>query len=215
MGQKSFYLPILIYFIEKINYSDIIFVMKKLLISVFLIFMSCFSGLTYAGELRDYHGIELSKGTFIPVINTQEVSTAYCDVGTTIKFITTSDLYLYDTNVIPVNTEFFGYIEKLNEPVVGTNASMIIRISKLKFVDGFELPVKGYITLNGSSLIGGELTPPAAYDKKVSNMQGFKTMLGAVPGASRQMGLHKVIASGADLIIVLVEPLYITHTVTN
>lgn len=191
--------------------------MKKILYILFIIttisVCACFADEN--SGLRNYDGVELAKGVFIPVISTQEISTSYCDVGSQVKFISTSDLYLYETNVIPQNTEFFGYIEKLNEPIVGTNASMVIKIAKLRFSDGFELPVKGYICLNNSTLIGGELTEPATYEKKASCRQGFKTMMGYVPGPVRKMGEHTVIASGADLLILLTGPLYITHTVNN
>ncbi len=92
---------------------------------------------------------------------------------------------------------------------------MIIKINKLKFIDGFEIPMKGYIYTNNSNLIAGELTPPATYDKKASYRQGFETMTGYAPGATRQMGEHTIISSGAELMIMLTGPLYITHTVTN
>lgn len=192
--------------------------MKKALILVLFILLfipvaKCFAQDNL--DLRDYDSITLSKGTFIPVISAQEISTQYCDVGSQVKFIATSDMYLYDTNVIPQNTEFYGYIEKLNEPVVGTNASMVIRISKLKFIDGYELPVNGYIQSNNSTIIGGELTPPASYDKKAAYRQYYYTMVGYVPGATRQMGTHTVVASGANLLIVLTNVLNITHTVNN
>lgn len=191
--------------------------MKKLLLFLFMFSYFCMQPVLAddAQGLRDYSGMALPKGTFIPVISAQEISTKYCDVGTQVKFISTTDLYLYETNAIPQNTDFYGYIEKINEPIVGTNASMIIRISKLKLSDGFELPLRGYIYMNNSNLIGGELTEPANYIKKVSQMQGYPSGVGYVPGAERKMGEHKVIASGADMIIVLVSPLYITHTVTN
>lgn len=192
--------------------------MKNLLFALFFIIFTA-AGLCFAADenlgLRDYDGVEIPKGTFIPVISSQEISTAYFDEGQKVKFISTNDLYLYETNVVPQNTEFYGYIEKINEPVVGTNASMIIKITKLKFADGFEIPMKGYIYTNNSNLIGGELTPPATYDKKVSYRQGFCEMIGYVPGATRQMGEHTIIASGAELMIMLAGPLYITHTVNN
>lgn len=195
-------------------------IMKRRLFISFIFFILIFAtvGVCFAdnaNELRDYDGIELPKGTFIPVISAQEISTSYCDVGSKVKFISTTDLYLYDTNIIPKDTEFFGYIEKINEPVIGTNASMMIKITKLRFIDGFELPVRGYIYTANSNLIGGELTDPATYDKKMSFRQGFYPMVGSVPGATRKMGEHKVIASGADLMILLVSPIFITHTVTN
>jgi len=173
----------------------------------------CFA---YADDgLRNYDGIEVARGTFIPVISTQEISTQYCDVGSVVKFISSSDLYLYETNIIPSQTEFFGYVEKINEPIVGSNASMVIKIAKLRLTDGFEIPVKGYIYTSNGNLIGGELTEPATFDRKASFRQGFSGMYGYVPGATRRMGEHKVITSGADLIIILVAPLFITHTVTN
>lgn len=193
--------------------------MKKLLITIFILILGlvlkpcCFAA--QQEGLRDYNAIQLAKGTFIPVISTQEISTQYCDEGTQVKFISTTDLYLYETIVIPQDTEFYGYIEKLNEPIIGTNASMMIKITKLKFIDGYELPVRGYIYVNNSPVIGGEQTEPETYVKKPSYRQGFKMAYGWVPGPSRRMGEHKVIASGADLLIVLTSPLYITHTVNN
>ena len=96
-------------------------------------------------EMRDYDEIVLPTGSFIPVITTQEISTETCPEGYKLKFISTSDLFMYETNIIPRNTEFFGYIEKINEPVIGTNASMKIKITKLLLPDGFEIPMKGYI----------------------------------------------------------------------
>lgn len=191
--------------------------MKKIL---FLLFILTFIAINacFADDnlgLRDYKGIEISKGTFIPVINSQEISTVSSDVGSKVNFLAATDLYLYNIDIIPQNSVFSGYVEKINEPVVGTNASMIIKVNKLTLRDGFEIPVNGYIYNQGSTLIGGELTEPATYDKKASYREGFYTMTGYVPGAIRKMGENKVIASGADLIIILKEPLYITHTVTN
>lgn len=191
--------------------------MKK---ALFLVLISCFLtlGICFADtnqDLRGYDSIEVPNGTFIPVIITQDVSTLYCDEGTKIKFISTTDLYLHEVNVIPENSEFYGYIEKINEPVIGTNASMIIKINRLKLPDGFEIPMRGYIyTVNGN-LIGGELTEPSSYVQKPSYKQGFIPQVGFVPGPARKMGEHKTIAAGADLLIVLTGPLTITHTIMN
>lgn len=191
--------------------------MKKIFYILFL-FLFIAVGVCFADnseQLRDYDGIQLAKGSFIPVINTQEISTGYCDIGSKVKFVATSDLYLSEVNVIPQNTEFFGYIEKINEPVIGTNASMVIKITKMRLSDGFEMPLRGYIYTSNGNLIGGEMTEPASYDKKASYRQGFIPVVGYVPGPTLKMGEHKVIASGADLIIILVSPLFITHTVMN
>lgn len=64
-------------------------------------------------DLRDYHVITIPQGTFIPVMNTQEISTQTCSEGYKVKFIATNDLYMHDTNIVPKDTEFYGYIEKL------------------------------------------------------------------------------------------------------
>lgn len=114
-------------------------------------------------EMRSYDGVTLPAGTFIPVLNTQEISTETCPEGYKVKFIATNDLYMYETNIIPRDTEFYGYIEKIHEPVVGTNASMRIKITKIVMKDGFEIPVKGYLYSSNDNLIGGELTPPAEW----------------------------------------------------
>ena len=191
--------------------------MKKtfftLLIIIFATVGVCFA--QNGDGLRDYNGVEIPKGSFIPVISTEEISTQFVDVGTRVKFISTTDLFLYETTVIPQETEFFGAIEKINEPIVGTNASMVIKIGKLRLPDGFEIPLRGYIYTSNGNLIGGEQTQPATFDRRPSYRQGFKGMYGYVPGATRRMGEHKVITSGADLIIMLTAPLWVTHTVTN
>lgn len=193
--------------------------MKRLFIlTAFILSLSVF-GMCSAAEntdLRDYSGIEIPKGTFIAVMSTQEISTAYFDVGNPVKFLATNDLYLYEINIIPRDTEFYGYIEKINEPVIGTNASMVIKINKLRLADGFEIPMSGYIYSSNNNIIGGELTRPACYDKVAHRQQGFSYgTTQYVPGEKRMMGDHTVIASGADLIVTLTKPIYITHTLTN
>lgn len=173
-------------------------------------------------EMRDYDGIELPAGTFIPAISAQEISTQYCPEGYKVKFIATNDLFLYDTKIIPKNTELYGYIEKINEPIVGTNASMKIKITKIVFQDGFEIPIRGYVHTSNNNLIGGELTQPAEFVKMPhyqSRFQGWYNVKGATlqirPGRTRKMGEHTRIAAGVDLIIILTAPAWITHTLTN
>ena len=166
--------------------------------------------------LRDYDGIEIQKGAFIPVVNMQELSTAYSDAGAPAKFVASSDMYLYETIVVPKNTEFFGYVEKVNEPVVGTNGSMVIKVDKMRFVDGFEIPINGYIYSSNGNVIGGELTRPLKYDRMPHYQQGLGTgTLQYVPGAQRSMGDNTVVAAGAELMIILTKPVYVTHTLTD
>ncbi len=202
--------------------------MKKIFLTLILILgLSCNC---FADELdniqlpmRDYDGIELPAGTFIPIINTQEISTEYCPEGYKVKFISTNDLYLHETNVIPKGTEFYGYIEKINEPVVGTHASMKIKITKLILSDTFEIPIKGYIYTSNDNLIGGGLTAPAEYVKVPHFQQRFQgrfwshrgPTLQIRPGGKRQMGEHTKVNVGEDGLIILTAPAYITHTLTN
>ena len=170
-------------------------------------------------ELRNYDEITLPSGTFIPVVTTQEISTETCPEGYKVKFIATNDLYLGDTNVVPRNTEFFGYIEKINEPIVGTNASMRIKITKMVLVDGYEMPVKGYIYSSNDNTIGGELTPPAQWVRMPHYQNRFQGIswnhraatLQMRPGGTRMMGEHTKIPVGDQRIIVLVAPVGLTH----
>lgn len=174
-------------------------------------------------EMRGYTEVTLPEGTFIPVINTQEISTETCPEGYKVKFIATNDLFMYETNIIPRNTEFYGYIEKINEPVVGTNASMKVKITKIIMKDGFEIPIRGYLYTSNGNLIGGELTPPAEWVKVPhyqSKFQGISwnhrgATLQLRPGGKRCMGQHTKISAGEQQIIILTAPAAITHTLTD
>lgn len=194
--------------------------MKKLLVILGLLI---FTGNVKAAELpnvqldiRDYDAIEIPAGTFIPVINTQEISTQYCSEGYKVKFIATNDMYLHETNIVPRGTEFYGYIEKINAPVVGTNAAMKIKITKMLYKDGYEVPVRGYLYTSNNNIFGGELTPPEKLLRIAHRQQRVKkTTLQIRPGNVRQMGKHTTIESGSNEIIVLTDPAMITHTLTN
>ena len=52
-------------------------------------------------EMREFDPVELRAGTFIPVINAQEISTQYMTEGHKVKFIATNDLFMYDTIIVP------------------------------------------------------------------------------------------------------------------
>lgn len=174
-------------------------------------------------EMRGYDEIILPEGTFIPVINAQEISTETCPEGYKVKFIATNDLFMYETNIIPRNTEFYGYIEKINEPVVGTHASMKVKITKLVMQDGFEIPIRGYLYSSNGNLIGGGLTPPSEWVKMPhyqSKFQGISWIhrsatLQIRPGGKRSMGQHTKIPAGDQQMIILTAPTSITHTITD
>ncbi|MBE7711012.1 MAG: hypothetical protein E7Z92_02600 [Cyanobacteria bacterium SIG31] len=191
--------------------------LKRLLTVVLLLFIgSCIAS---EPNLRDYDEFTIPSGYFIPIMSLQEFSTAYTEEGEQLNFVTTNDIFMFDKKVIPQGSKLTGYIEKKNEPIKGTNASMTVFINKLYLTDGFELPIKAYVNTSAGNKIGGELTPPLTYNRipHYQRWTMFKAMgvLQCVPGAERRMGEHVTISSGANLTIVLVAPINMTHTVIN
>ncbi len=186
-----------------------------------LIFFSFFLSAVFAAEpvLRGYDEYQIPAGYNIPIMSLQEFSTAYCEEGEPLNFITTTDIYIYETNIIPQGTKLTGFIDKKNEPVKGTNASMKVFINKMYLPDGFEMPIKAYIYTANDNLIGGELTPPLKWNKipHYQRWSMFRAMgvLQCVPGGERKMGEHVTIAAGANLTMVLVAPINMTHTLIN
>ena len=192
--------------------------MLKRIFIVLLLFISCFA-VSAEPILRDYDEYQIDAGYFIPVMSLQEFSTAYTEEGENLNFVVTNDIFLFDKKVIPQGTKLSGYIEKKNEPIKGTNASMQIFINKMYLADGFEIPIKAYIYSSNGNKIGGEITQPLTYNKipHYQRWSMFRAMgvVQCVPGAERRMGEHVTISSGANLTLVLVAPINMTHTVIN
>ena len=192
--------------------------MFKRIISITLIL---FAGCVIAAEplLRDYDEYTIPAGYFVPIMSLQEFSTAYTEESEPLNFVTTNDIYMFNKNVIPSGSKLTGYIEKKNEPVRGTNAAMKVFINKLYLTDGFEVPIKAYIYTANDNTIGGELTAPEKY-RRVPHFQRWTMfraygVLQCVPGEQRKMGEHVTISSGANLTMVLIQPIIMTHTVIN
>lgn len=190
---------------------------KKLFITIF---MFIFASAVFAEPvLRDYDEYQIEAGYHIPIMSLQEFSTAYTEEGELLNFIVTNDIFLFDKKVIPQGTKLKGYIEKKNEPVRGTNASMKVFINKMYLPDGYEIPIKAYISTANDNKIGGELTAPETWNK-IPHFQRW-TMFRAfgilqyVPGDQRRMGEHVTISSGANLVMVLMAPINMSHTVIN
>ncbi|MBR2429976.1 hypothetical protein IKB17_00745 [bacterium] len=192
--------------------------MLKKIIVLFLFFVTSF---VFASELtlRDYDEYQIPAGYHIPIMSLQEFSTAFTEEGELLHFITTNDIFLFDKNVIPQGTKLVGYIEKKNEPIRGTNASMKVFINKMFLSDGFEVPIKAYISTSNNNTIGGELTEPETYNRipHYQRWSMFRAMgvVQCVPGDKRRMGEHVTISSGTNLTIVLVAPINMTHAVIN
>lgn len=191
--------------------------MRKLLIILGILlstnFANCAELQDIQLEMRDYDTVEIPAGTFIPVMNTQEISTQYCSEGYKVKFIVTTDLFMYDTIIIPKDTEIYGYIEKINDPVIGTNASMKIRLTKIVCQDGCEIPIKAYLYNANNNIFGGGISEPVKYHKVVQRQQKVHyTTLQVKPVYERKMGTHTTIETGSNEIVVLIAPAEIIHT---
>ena len=191
--------------------------MKKLLILLGILLIPNFTSSAELEniqlEMRDYDTIEIPAGTFIPVMNTQEISTQYCSEGYKVKFIVTTDLYMYDTNIVPKDTEIYGYIEQLHDPVIGTNASMKIRVSKMVYTNGIEVPIRGYLYNANNNMFGGSISEPVKYRKMAQRQQNVRyTTLQVKPVYERKMGKHTTIETGSNEIVVLISPAQIINT---
>ncbi len=190
---------------------------KKFFIALILLFGT----VVFASEpvLRDYDEYKIPAGYFIPIMSMQEFSTAYCEEGEPLSFITTSDIFIFDKNIIPQGTKLTGFIEKKNEPIRGTHAMMKVFINKMYLSDGFEIPIKAYVYTANDNKIGGNITEPLTWNK-IPHYQRWtmfraQGVLQCVPGDQRKMGEHVTISSGANLTMVLVAPINMTHTVIN
>lgn len=194
--------------------------MKKLLLILGLLFITpCVHSEGFTDvqiDMRDYDNVEIPAGTFIPVMNTQEISTQYCSEGYKVKFIVTNDLYMHDTNIVPKDTAIYGYIEKINDPVIGTNAAMKIRVSKMTYKNGVEVPIRGYLYTSNNNVFGGGISEPVRYRKMAQRqVKVHYTTLQVKPTYERKMGEHTTIPAGSNEIVVLTAPAEITHTLTN
>jgi len=189
---------------------------------IFLTFMMlCLTVLSSCAELnlRNYDEFDIPEGTHVPVISLQEFSTAYCEEGDEVAFATTSDIFMYNKNVIPEGTKITGYIDKKNEPIIGTHGAMRVFVNKMNLSDGSVVPIRGYVYTSNNNIIGGGLTAPEKYINMPQYARWYMfrafAVTRCVPGATRKMGEHVTISSGANLIIVLTEPIHMTHTVIN
>ena len=93
---------------------------------------------------------------------------------------------------------------------------MKIKITKMVYTDGYEVPVRGYLYTSNDNLFGGGISEPAKYVRIAQRQQKVKkTTLQARPSYERKMGTHTTIAPGSNELIILTSPVWITHTLTN
>ncbi|MCD8025160.1 MAG: hypothetical protein LUE64_06460 [Candidatus Gastranaerophilales bacterium] len=172
--------------------------MKKILLFLILILQaSCFAQVMY-----------LAKDTFIPVYPSKSLSSSVLEEGDTFYFIVPSDLWIEEYKIIPKNSIVKGIVTLHKMPVTGINAAMEIDAVEIAFPDGNRYSVKGKIAYKGETRIGGDLTPPASYNKSLHPMKGeyFNGVLAQyVPSGEYEFGQHITILTGELLQVVLEE----------
>ncbi|MBQ7450507.1 hypothetical protein IJS77_03745 [bacterium] len=188
---------------------------KKLLITLFVLLGLCnpvfCDYLQDDIDLRPAKTVYLPKGTFIKVTNIKEMSSQFLDEGDEVAMMSTFDVYIGETNVIPQKSIFFGTVEKIREPVQGTNAAIIIKMDKFTTPNGMTYDINGYISPNGTDLfIGGERTAPLYYTKMphYTHWKMNRWKIGASQYCetnTRMYGVHTTIRPGAELLLVLQE----------
>ncbi len=189
--------------------------MKKLLLIILIVLGFCAPAFCdYISDdidLRPSKTIYLPKGTFIKVTNIKELNSQFLDDGDDVTMMSTFDVYIGETNVIPQKSIFYGIIEKVREPVQGTNAALVIKLEKFVTPDGLTYNINGYISPNGSTLyLGGERTPPLYYTRMphYSRWKMNRWKVGAAQYCetnTREYGRHTIVRPGAELILVLQE----------
>lgn len=178
---------------------------RKILITILILILNLFNrgfcAVTYENSTV------ISKGVMIQAYPLKTISTAALNEGDFVYFINPSDLWAYETNVLPKDTCFRGYIEMLKMPVKGVNAAMVIRITEAILPNGKIKRLEGTVTQNGKGQIGGNLTPPASYNKTIHPREGMywkqAGVLQYVPSGEYEMGLHVTLPTSDPVHIML------------
>ncbi len=180
-------------------------IFKKISALLFIILISHIY--VNAEDLSD--SLKIRKGAFIKVMNPVEFSTLISDIGDELCFINTSDLYLYETNVLPQNTKIYGEVEDILEPIQGRDGAIKILINKIITPDKKIYKVKGHIYSENDNYIGGKPTQSIYYRKVPHYTMRMKPMLQAAPLNVLELGKHTIVKPGAELFIILDEDLII------
>ena len=103
--------------------------MKIALVIILSILFTTQFAYSYEDELRAPMPILLQKGAFIKIVNIRTISTAIADEGDEVSFIVPTDIWCADALIFPKETIFYGFVEKIYEPVQGTNAAIKLKVN--------------------------------------------------------------------------------------
>ena len=153
----------------------------------------------------------LKKGAFILVQAPKIYSTQTLEEGDSVYFIAPSDVWVNETNIVPKNSIFIGYVSMLKMPIKGINAAMSIKITKIRLPSGEIREFSGKLSTGKSDIIGGELAPPASYNKMTHPYKSRWLWSGTtqwVPSGDYEYGQHRGVKPGQNLFVVVEEPYY-------
>lgn len=159
-------------------------------------------------SLAEINTVYLAKDAFIPVYPTKVLSTSVYEEGDIFYFIVPSDMWIDEYKIIPKNSIVKAKITMLKMPVTGINAAMKINTEEIIFPNGTHHSITGTITYKGERQIGGDLTPPASYNKSLHPRKGeyYNSVIAQyVPSGEYEFGQHVTIMPNEMLQVVLDE----------
>lgn len=175
----------------------------KTILLIFLAFITL-QGLSFAENINTY----LSKNSFIPIQPVKPLSTSVYEEGDIVKFIVPSDLWLEEYKIVPKNSIVKAQITMLKMPITGINAAMKLKTISITYPNGNTYEIKGDIAYKGEIQIGGNLTPPASYNKALHPRKGeyYNGVIAQyVPSGEYEFGQHVTIMPSETLQIILNE----------
>ena len=179
--------------------------MKKLLCLLSVTICILVGTITPSYSENNYNArtITLAKGSFLRAVMQREVSTATNKLGDEVRMIASSPTFA-DGLVVPERTIYIGKIIEINQPIEGCNGSLRIKIEKMIFPSGDEMEIDAMLFSNRKNLFGGELTPPAYYQKIPHyTFRWGGGCLAFQDSGIYQVGKPTVIKAGTELLIVL------------
>ena len=154
----------------------------------------------------------VTKGSLIKVFTKIPLSTENLQEGSPVHFIVPNDVWVLENKAIAKGDIFYGYVSMLKLPIQGVNAAMSINITDLVKTDGTKVKIKGRIIFNISTVLGGNLTNPASYNKTIHPRKVYGNIWGGtlqyVPSGEYEFGRHVTVNSRNNLFVELNEDLY-------
>jgi hypothetical protein len=140
----------------------------------------------------------------LKAVSQRVISTTNAKAGDIEYFINPEDIFVGESNIIPKNSIYLGVVESVVAPVEGINASMKIRIYKVITPENNEFSLDAYIFWKDSTTIGGDLAPPAYYERMPHYPGTWKKgVLQYVPTMIRSFGQPATINSGDEVTIII------------